>query len=104
MDIRQHAFPGDAEGFRKSEGGMGGFPAGPASLPDGEEHEDGYRMESRHQRGAPTESDSQSVRRMRHDHCGHRCLPRGGNAVPPPLPLPRMQAALSPPLDLVTDG
>ena len=77
MDIRQHAFPGDAEGFRKSEGGMGGFPAGPASLPDGEEHEDGYRMESRHQRGAPTESDSQSVRRMRHDYCGHRCLPRG---------------------------
>ena len=75
MDIRQHAFPGDAERFRYVMGGAGGLPPAAPSFPDGKARQDGYGMESRYQCGTPVEGDSQGVRRVRHHHCGNRRFP-----------------------------
>ena len=104
MDIRQYALPGNAEGFRNSPCGVEGLSPAAAFPPDSKAREDGYRVASRHQCGAPVESDSQGAQRMRHHHRGNRCLPGGRDAVPPSLRFSGMQTTLPPPLDLVSDG
>ena len=77
MDIWQYAFPCNAEGFRNSPCGVEGLSPASAFLPDSKAREDGYRVESRHQCGAPVESDCQGAQRMRHHYRGNRCLPGG---------------------------
>ena len=64
MDIWQHAFPGNAEGFRDSPCGVERLSPVAAFLPDSKAREDGYRMESRHQRTPPIEDNSQGTQRV----------------------------------------
>ena len=103
MDVRQHAFPGDAEGFRKSEVEWEDFPLVPPP----------YLTVKNMKTDTGWNPDINAVLQLKviarvFDACdtiiAATDASREGDAVPPPIPLPRMQAALSPPLDLVTDG
>lgn len=64
MDIRQYAFPCNAEGFRDSPCGVEGLSPPAAFLPDSKAREDGDRMESRHQCAPPMEDNSPGTQRM----------------------------------------